>query len=304
MKAAIKNKKSFFYGIVFAVLAISFFFLIPSNVFAQTQIVISSNLPGVNATSTGPGGFVANFYQFALWIAGLLAFAVIIYGGVKYMASGGNPSAQSDAKEWIEAALIGLLLLVGAYFILKVINPQLLNLNAGSLTPVNITVSSGGGGGTGGGGGGSGTTGNPGNSCAPPANGPCANASNLSCFGSSAQFMQGVCNRESGGNAALPSAVDKGADGNPVSFGLFQINISANNMINPATGQSVNCPSAFSGGQYTAHNHNTRVSNSTLYNQCVKLAEDPTANIQTACAMSNGGKNLGPWTSTNGTCGI
>ena len=102
------------------------------------QIVISSNLPGVNATSTGPGGFVANFYQFALWIAGLLAFAVIIYGGVKYMASGGNPSAQSDAKEWIEAALIGLLLLVGAYFILKVINPQLLNLN--SPTPPQQTT--------------------------------------------------------------------------------------------------------------------------------------------------------------------
>jgi hypothetical protein len=71
---------------------------------------------------------VANFYQFALIIGGILAFGVIVYGGVRYMASAGNPSGQSDAKEWVEAALLGLLLLVGAYFVLNVVNPQLLNL--------------------------------------------------------------------------------------------------------------------------------------------------------------------------------
>jgi hypothetical protein len=93
------------------------------------------NLPGTtpNATSS-PGAFVANFYQFALMIGGVLAFGVIVYGGVRYMASAGNPSGQSDAKEWVEAALLGLLLLVGAYFILNVINPQLLNLTLPVLT--------------------------------------------------------------------------------------------------------------------------------------------------------------------------
>jgi hypothetical protein len=93
-------------------------------------ITISMSVPGTNAnsSSTSPGAFIANFYQFALMIGGALAFAVIIYGGVKYMTSSGNPSGQSDAKEWIEAALLGILLLVGAYFILSVINPQLLNL--------------------------------------------------------------------------------------------------------------------------------------------------------------------------------
>jgi len=56
------------------------------------------------------------------------------------MASAGNPSGQSDAKEWIEAALLGLLLLVGAYFVLNVINPQLTTLALPTLTPVNITT--------------------------------------------------------------------------------------------------------------------------------------------------------------------
>ncbi len=117
-------------------------------------------MPGTYGPTTGaggPGSFIANFYQFALMIGGVLAFGVIVYGGIRYMASAGNPSGQSDAKEWIEAALLGLLLLVGVYFILSVINPQLLNLNLPSLTPISISnITPVGGGGTNSGGGGTG----------------------------------------------------------------------------------------------------------------------------------------------------
>ncbi len=107
---------------------------------AAHAVTISMNIPGTSTNSTStPGAYIANFYQFALMIGGVLAFGVIVYGGVKYMASAGNPSGQGDAKEWVEAALLGLLLLVGAYFILDVINPQLLNLNLPSSLPaVNI----------------------------------------------------------------------------------------------------------------------------------------------------------------------
>lgn len=104
-----------------------------------TAITISTSVPGMASNSgSNPGAFVAGFYQFALMIGGVLAFGIIVYGGVKYMASAGNPSGQGDAKEWIEAALLGLLLLVGAYFILNVVNPQLTNLGLPALTPVNI----------------------------------------------------------------------------------------------------------------------------------------------------------------------
>jgi hypothetical protein len=102
-------------------------------------VTISMSIPGASTTaSSTPGAWVANFYQFALMIGGVLAFGVVVYGGVKYMASAGNPSGQSDAKEWIEAALLGLLLLVGAYFILNVVNPQLTNLGLPPLQTVNI----------------------------------------------------------------------------------------------------------------------------------------------------------------------
>jgi hypothetical protein len=96
-------------------------------------VTISATIPGAydtsNATTSAPGAFIADFYQYALAIGGILAFGVIVYGGIRYMTSAGNPSGQGDAKEWIQAAIMGILLLAGAYFILKVINPNLVNLN-------------------------------------------------------------------------------------------------------------------------------------------------------------------------------
>jgi len=118
------------------------FFTFPIFANAQTQLTISTSVPGtypITAGTGGPGAFIANFYQFALIIGGILAFGVIVYGGIRYMTSAGNPSGQSDAKEWIEAALLGILLLAGAYFVLSVVNPQLLNLNLPTLSGAGVS---------------------------------------------------------------------------------------------------------------------------------------------------------------------
>jgi hypothetical protein len=113
--------------------------LIPTA-FAQATIHISSAIPGLNSNgaNAAPGAFVANFYQFALLIGGILAFGAIVYGGVLHAISAGNPSRQSEGKKWIGGALLGLLLLAGAYIILNTINPNLLNLNLPTLSPLNI----------------------------------------------------------------------------------------------------------------------------------------------------------------------
>ncbi len=106
-------------------------------------ITISTSIPGgvYSTSSVGIGAYVGNFYAFALWAGGILAFAVVVFGGVKYMVSVGNPSNQEDAKEWIKSALLGVLLLAGAYFILNLINPQLTNLTPPALAPVNLQQS-------------------------------------------------------------------------------------------------------------------------------------------------------------------
>ncbi len=108
-------------------------------------VTISTAIPGETIpTNTGdaPGAMINGFYQFAIFIGGLLAFAIIVYAGVKYMASAGNPSGQSDAKEWIWSALLGLLLLGGAYMVLTVINPTLTTLSMPNLTTAQVTPAS------------------------------------------------------------------------------------------------------------------------------------------------------------------
>ena len=99
-------------------------------------VVISPNLPGpLNATptSSSPGAYIKNFYSYALFLSGLLAFGAIVYGGIKYAISRGNPSGETEAKAWIWSALLGMLLLAGAYLILFTVNPNLVNLALPSL---------------------------------------------------------------------------------------------------------------------------------------------------------------------------
>ncbi len=89
---------------------------------------VSVNIPGSQPESKGVPGIIANIYQFSLMIAVLLAFAMIVFAGAKYMFARGNPSAQSDARDHITQALLGLLLLAGAFIILNTVNPRLTKL--------------------------------------------------------------------------------------------------------------------------------------------------------------------------------
>lgn len=100
------------------------FFAVMANASA-----VEFTLPGgIHGPEAGTPGFIDNFYRFSLLIAGILAFGAIVYGGIKYTFAAGNPSGQSEGKEWVKGALLGLLLLGGAYLILQTINPELVEL--------------------------------------------------------------------------------------------------------------------------------------------------------------------------------
>jgi hypothetical protein len=128
--------------------------LLPALALAQATLSISGSLPGVSAGATNPGAWINGFYTLALMFGGVLAFGAVVYGGVLYAASAGNPSRQTEGKEWIWAALTGLLLLAGAWLVLNTINPALTNISFPTLSGLSST-------GTGGGGGNGGGTGGP-----------------------------------------------------------------------------------------------------------------------------------------------
>jgi len=71
---------------------------------------------------------IAWFYYFMVGVAGIATFAMLVWGGFKWITSAGNPAQLSEAKSRITSALIGLFIVLASYLILQTINPELLIL--------------------------------------------------------------------------------------------------------------------------------------------------------------------------------
>ncbi len=103
-----------------------------ASLYAQpaTYVPLEPSLP------LNPGGaypttidtYLPAAFRFALGIAGVLAFIMITFGGIKY-ATTDAISGKAEGRENIENAIWGLLVVLGAWAILNTINPQILSFN-------------------------------------------------------------------------------------------------------------------------------------------------------------------------------
>ncbi len=88
------------------------------------------------STTSSVPGFIKGFYDFSILIAGILAVGAIIVGGIMYSVSGAVDK-KGEGKGIIMGAIWGLVLLLGAYVILKTVNPRLVELeNPGGVLEV------------------------------------------------------------------------------------------------------------------------------------------------------------------------
>ncbi len=81
----------------------------------------------------GLPSYVHYIFNLALTIGGLVAFGVLIWGGVLYLTSAGNPEQIGNAKKKLLGAFLGLLILFAVYLILTTINPDLISLHLPAL---------------------------------------------------------------------------------------------------------------------------------------------------------------------------
>lgn len=79
----------------------------------------------VDVSGDALGSYISKVFKWSLRIAGLAAFGALIYGGFRYLTSAGSPTAISAARKQMLAAVLGLILLLGSYIILRTINPAL-----------------------------------------------------------------------------------------------------------------------------------------------------------------------------------
>ena len=113
------------------------FFFVTFPVFSyaagDSSYVPLAPLPGVGSGGASSfGGYLGSLFNIGIGIAVVLAVIMLTVAGIEYMGGGANESLKTDAKERIWSSILGLLLAIGAWLILNIINPQLLGLNLGS----------------------------------------------------------------------------------------------------------------------------------------------------------------------------
>jgi len=112
-------------------------FLISKAIAAAVDIsipCISCN----NASGENPVGLIADFYELALALSGVLALGMIIYAGILRITSANKPGSVSESNDIIFNALLGIVLLFGAYILLNTINPELTKLEIPKLSEIEL----------------------------------------------------------------------------------------------------------------------------------------------------------------------
>lgn len=95
-------------------------FLVTTPVFAQVATCPAGPFNAICViTKNAFGDTVGRIINFAFFIAILIALVYLIYGGVKWMISGGDKSAVEEARNHVISALLGLVIVFLSYFILN-----------------------------------------------------------------------------------------------------------------------------------------------------------------------------------------
>ncbi len=67
-------------------------------------------------------------FEWGVAIGVVLTFGALVFAGFRYLISSGNEQKISQAKESIRSAFMGLLLLLGSWLLITIINPELLKM--------------------------------------------------------------------------------------------------------------------------------------------------------------------------------
>jgi hypothetical protein len=111
--------------------------LIASPVFAMDY----PQFGGITLNSdTTAAQYIIYFFNLALAIGAFIAVIMVISAGIEWVTSGGEPGKVSSAKAKIINTLFGVFVLLGCYFILYTINPELTNIKINDLNCENGIV--------------------------------------------------------------------------------------------------------------------------------------------------------------------
>lgn len=100
---------------------------LPAAIFGLVLVYTITHPPGTYAAlvpSEQPNTFadlepiVGNIISVSVALAGIAAFVMLLLGGIQYLSSGGDPKATQQARNTITYGIVGLALLILAWFAL------------------------------------------------------------------------------------------------------------------------------------------------------------------------------------------
>lgn len=91
------------------------------NVYAADVAIPGNSIPGFKFAGGSVGNIVSSLFNYLLPLAGILMFAMIIYGGLTLMLSGGNPEGVKEGTNKILFGVVGFIVVFASFWIIKII---------------------------------------------------------------------------------------------------------------------------------------------------------------------------------------
>ena len=90
-----------------------------AGTFNACKHVVSGNTAVCSGDSKDATSIAKNIISILLWVVGIASVIVIIYAGITFIISAGNPSKISQAKTMLTYAVVGLVVAILAYAIVN-----------------------------------------------------------------------------------------------------------------------------------------------------------------------------------------
>ena len=117
-----------------------FFILLPQSPVSALGVMDGVNAAHGTGTPTalfGSTGIVTTVTNTLLFIAGALSVIMIIFGGLRYVLSGGNSSAVTAAKNTVLYAIVGLIIAFLAFAAVNFVLGSVSSIGGG-VAPTNL----------------------------------------------------------------------------------------------------------------------------------------------------------------------
>ena len=108
-----------------------------------TELKFTPNvpIPGLfEGTITVDGTLISRYvkavYVYFVWIVGILATVMVMYGGIQWVTAAGNSSRIENAKQTMNGAFIAIVLTLTSFLLLRLINPALVKITDLSILTV------------------------------------------------------------------------------------------------------------------------------------------------------------------------